>query len=257
MDVLRTTRSIVGGSVALLMVSHLDFQPGDIDIYTPMSQSETVLALVDKRLGFSRRASASLSYDDLSFLKLVYYFEKGDKKMNVMIVRGEDPSIAIFQYHSTVVMNFLTAFGLYCGYPSLTLANLGVANLPALLRNPDARGRYLYCFQKYRGRGFLIEGDVTDLPLYGDHVCRVDAECPHTIRSTLDGKGLYVDLFSPPSVAETELRALNGSMVVWHLGGPMCGQSAAYFEGFVISLPSTVSTVRPTSRFVLVLIFFA
>jgi hypothetical protein len=244
---LKITRSIISGSAVLLMVSDLDFEPGDLDIYSPTSQIETVLAMVEKTLGFKRRRSTALTYDTQTHIKRVYHLEKGQKQMNVMVIRGEDPTIAIFQFHSTVVMNYLTAFGLYCAYPALTLGNRGVANLSAILRNPSSRERILRCFDKYRARGVEIENDVTIFPEFAHHVCHVAAECPLTVRSTSDGKGLYQELF-PPLEMEAVFATKNEHLVVWHLGGPMCrkdGQTT-YFNDFSFSSQACLITVSTT-----------
>ncbi|KAJ7441876.1 hypothetical protein FB451DRAFT_955794, partial [Mycena latifolia] len=154
---LKTTRSIISGSVALLMVTDLHFEPGDIDIYVPTSQHDTALAIAERKLGFEARWSNVPTYDNNSEIKTVVHLQKGEKWMNLIVVKGEEPTIAVFQFHSTLVMNYLTAFGLYCAYPTLTLKGLGVANLPALLRDISSPGRSIECFEKYRDRGFSIE----------------------------------------------------------------------------------------------------
>ncbi|KAJ7758268.1 hypothetical protein B0H16DRAFT_1280291, partial [Mycena metata] len=151
---LRITRSIVSGSAALRMVSDIDFTPGDLDIYTPLSQEETAMEIVQRDMNFQAVASRMpLGYTDHSGIFKVHRLEKGIKSINIIIVRGENPTEALFRFHSTVVMNCLTAFGLYCAYPSLTLSDYGVANLPVVLRDVGVRLNALECFEKYRVRG--------------------------------------------------------------------------------------------------------
>ncbi|KAJ7019104.1 hypothetical protein C8F04DRAFT_1276688 [Mycena alexandri] len=140
MALLRMTRSIVSGSAALLMVSNLDFEPGDLDIYSPLSQEETVLSIASLRLGFDLKGTRiPRCYPSNAAISTVHRLEKGQKSMNIIIVDSEDPVAAIFHFHLTVVMNYLTAFGLYCAYPTLTLSDYGVANLSAVLRDTAVR----------------------------------------------------------------------------------------------------------------------
>ncbi|KAJ7482516.1 hypothetical protein FB451DRAFT_1029793 [Mycena latifolia] len=242
MAMLRTTRSIVSGSVALLMISDMDFEPGDIDIYVPTSQSETALAIAQGKLGFEVRHGNVPAYDNNSGIKRVVHLQKGEKWMNIIVVKGEDPTAAVFQFHSTVVMNYLTAFGLYCAYPSLTLKRLGVANLPALLREVSTPGRSADCFEKYRDRGINIENDVTKFVAHAHHECHTDPECPHTVRSTRDGKGLYIELF-PQTAEETAYASANGYLIIWSLGGPMCSEGDTFFENVVVSVKASQRTV--------------
>ncbi|KAJ7044249.1 hypothetical protein C8F04DRAFT_896201, partial [Mycena alexandri] len=151
---LRTTRSIVSGSAALLMVTDLEFVPGDLDIYMPLSQEEPAMAIVQRHMNFELVTSRMpRGYPDNSGITKVHRLEKGARSMNIIIVQGEDPAIAIFHFHSTIVMNYLTGFGLYCAYPSLTLSDVGVVNLPAVLRELGIRRNAEECFDKYRARG--------------------------------------------------------------------------------------------------------
>ncbi|KAJ6509632.1 hypothetical protein DFH09DRAFT_1334137 [Mycena vulgaris] len=240
---LRTTRGIVSGSAALLMVADVDFNPGDIDIYVPTSQIDTALALAEKRLGFKPVPFRVQGYAASQTVNRVFYLIKGSKHMNIMVVRGEDPTVAIFQFHSTAVMNYLTAYGLYCAYPSLTKSKLSVANVSTLIGESGRRDRIEACFDKYRRRGILVENDVTKFPGHEIHNCFVDAECPHTVRSTIDGKGDYVELFERTE-AEAEWEKLNGRMAIWHMGGPMCDAKNIYFSNFATSLKSAPITAQ-------------
>ncbi|KAJ7018225.1 hypothetical protein C8F04DRAFT_1199167 [Mycena alexandri] len=217
MALLRTTRSIVSGSAALLMVTDLEFVPGDLDIYTPLSQEEPAMAIVQRHMNFELVTSRM----PRGLPRQLRNHEGSPPREGG---EGEDPAIAIFHFHSTIVMNYLTGFGLYCAYPSLTLSDVGVVNLPAVLRELGIRRNAEECFDKYRARGITLVNDVKKLWRHSLHECRRDAECPHTIRSTLDARGLYVALFQPTD-AEDEYIARNRYATIWMLGGPMCGET--------------------------------
>ncbi|KAJ7021220.1 hypothetical protein C8F04DRAFT_923740, partial [Mycena alexandri] len=157
MALLRMMRSIVSGSAALIMVSNLEFVPGDLDIYTPLSQEEPALAILQRNMRFDPVSTwIPRGYANNEAILKVHRLEKGSKSVNVIIVQGEDPAAAVFHFHSTIVMNYLSAFGLYCAYPSLTLTDVGVMNLPVVLRDVGVRTNAEECFEKYRDRGVTL-----------------------------------------------------------------------------------------------------
>ncbi|KAJ7019259.1 hypothetical protein C8F04DRAFT_975950 [Mycena alexandri] len=248
MALLRQTRSIVSGSAALLMVSELEFVPGDLDVYTPLSQEEAALAIVQGSMGFDKVSSwMPHGYCSNAAICKVHRLAKARKSINLIIVQGEDPAAAVFHFHSTIVMNYLSGFGLYCAYPGLTLLDAGVMNLPVVLRDVRARGSAEECYEKYRDRGVTMVNDVKKLSGHGRHDCRRDAECPHTVRSTVDELGLYVELLQPTD-AEEEYLARHRYATIWMLGGPMCGARGTYFGNFVASLKASEITVSKQSE---------
>ncbi|KAJ7758617.1 hypothetical protein B0H16DRAFT_1820572 [Mycena metata] len=248
LDLLRTTRGIVSGSAALLMVTDMDFKPGDLDIYIPASQDQTALLLVQRRLGYQLKKSSARSYENNADIKRVHLLTKGRNKIHVVTTKGENAAATIFRFHSTIVMNLLTAWGIYCAYPSLTLKRKGVANLPTLLNDLSLSIRSRTCYEKYRSRGVTLENDVRKFPEHAAHICHASAECPHTVRSTSDGKGLYVELFNQPP-HEVQRQEMGEYTTVWMLGGPMCSSGNTFCTGFNKSLASIMKTVRvPATR---------
>ncbi|KAJ7164307.1 hypothetical protein C8R46DRAFT_901721, partial [Mycena filopes] len=239
---LECTRGIVSGSAVLRMVTNLDFKPGDLDIYVPDSQEETAINLCTERLGFQLTMSMDPLYDTNTSLGTVHWLAKGTFKLNVMVVKGENAALAIFQFHSTIVMNFLTANGLYCAYPTLTLSNLAIPNRPIMRREGGFSQRCRDCFEKYRGRGVTYQTDARDFPGHAFHTCFVDSECPMTLRSTRDGRGAYRELF-PPSQLEVELQNEHRYLTVWMLGGPHCMHGEDFQEEFSASIKLREATV--------------
>ncbi|KAJ7020468.1 hypothetical protein C8F04DRAFT_974253 [Mycena alexandri] len=111
---LRTTMGVVSGSVALLMATDMAFKPGDMDIYVPASQDQTALAIAQTHLGFTLKKLSARTYQNNVDIKRVHTLKKGPKKINIIMTKGENAMAAIFQFHSMIVMNVLTAAGLYC-----------------------------------------------------------------------------------------------------------------------------------------------
>jgi hypothetical protein len=84
------------------------------------------------------------------------------------------------RFHSTLVMNYVSWFGLVVLYPEWTLKKCGLI-IADTLASRD-------CVTKYVERGYALQRDVFELtgPLQ-EHVCGVDPYCPTTARSLYDG----------------------------------------------------------------------
>ncbi|KAJ7709301.1 hypothetical protein B0H16DRAFT_1271026, partial [Mycena metata] len=180
------TRGLISGSIALLMVTDLEFEPGDIDLYVPLSQEDTAIRLCIQELDFVQTESRDSLYDNSSSVKTVHWLENSSRRMNIIVVENENPAVAVFRFHSTVVMNFLCSRGLYCAYPSLTLYHLSIPNSGLMMSDAEVAQKCRDCFEKYRERGIRFERDPRTFPGHGIHACFVDAECTSTIRSTED-----------------------------------------------------------------------
>ncbi|KAJ7099204.1 hypothetical protein C8R44DRAFT_947505, partial [Mycena epipterygia] len=163
-------------------------------LYIPQSQEDTAITLITNELGFSVSDSNKPPYENNTHIQTVHWLNKGEKKINIIVVKGENTILAIFEFHSTIVMNFLSAHGLYCAYPTLTLHKLTTPNLPIMIREIGLSGRCDACFEKYRRRGISYETDARIFPGHTTHTCYIDGECPSTVRTTSDSRGLYMEL---------------------------------------------------------------
>jgi hypothetical protein len=227
------------------MLVEMDFEAGDLDIYVPTSQDDTMLTIAKRQLRFREFAYTTSAYNINSSIKKIHHLRKKGKRMNLVVVKGEEPTVAIFQFQSTVVMNYLSASEIYCAYPSLTMHRLSVVNVPVLIREsqrPGGRDRIYSCLEKYFARGISFKSDVKQFNGHTHHNCHTDAECPLTIRTNFDEKGLRATLFPLTEAEETRL-TLNKHMVVWALGGPKCGSTCTFFKEFAFSVKASVMTV--------------
>jgi hypothetical protein len=160
---------------------------------------------------------------------------------------GENAAVAIFMFHSTLVMNFASHKGVYCAFPDLTFANTGLAN-PTCLQENCAAHRTRQALQKYRDRGFTITTDLCDVSDFANHECGVDRNCPATFRTLHDGRGSFFPFHSHEILPAA---ALDNSVydglhsVVWSLGGPICGRGDHYHDRMAFSVDLCSRTVRP------------
>ncbi|KAG1871364.1 hypothetical protein DFJ58DRAFT_742113 [Suillus subalutaceus] len=125
------TRTVVSGLSAL----HL-FQPKssalrlqDLDVYATEEFSEKVLNHFkdDKEYTVTNTVKWRRDYDG-SAISRVHKLEKDDKMVDVIITDWISAIIPILQYHSTVVMNYMTARTFVSLYPKWTKENKSLVN---------------------------------------------------------------------------------------------------------------------------------
>ncbi len=154
-----------------------------------------------------------------------------------MTCAGDSALPAIFEFHSTVVMNFISSHGLYCAYPHLTMAEQGIPSSSYFAETRSQTSRRL--LRKYRERGYVIEEKLDDHLSAVGHTCFVHPSCPLTIRTLYDGHGAFMTFAAPAE--GTDIRAPiiydNKHSAVWTLGGMACNHMALYHKRFVCSIP--------------------
>ncbi|KIK19910.1 hypothetical protein PISMIDRAFT_63470, partial [Pisolithus microcarpus 441] len=124
--------TIILGSTALhiLLPTHgTAWTPGDLDIYIPQSTSAHLL----KKLvleGFTSVSEVDMNKKGYSHCKLscVFVLTKGHLCINVLVSSTSAAISPILQFHSTTVMNFISADTIFSCYPSLTLRHLSMMN---------------------------------------------------------------------------------------------------------------------------------
>ncbi|KAJ7195570.1 hypothetical protein C8J57DRAFT_1104634, partial [Mycena rebaudengoi] len=232
-SILAATRSVVSGSLPLAVISGGRFVPQDLDIYVPATQERALLSLLLEHFGLSEVKFYSFSsrYDDCFAVKSSRWLTSGGngRTVNVLTCVGESAILPVFCFHSSVVMNFISAEGLYCAYPKLTARRVAI---PAFVRNMTSlkARRLRECFSKYMSRGFSFCIDLDRVGRRG-HVCRRDSSCPLTLRSLYDGAGLFVPRSDRTvgSGGKSETVACiydELHSVTWTLGSGSCGCSS-------------------------------
>ncbi|KAH6906297.1 hypothetical protein BKA70DRAFT_1289833 [Coprinopsis sp. MPI-PUGE-AT-0042] len=183
------------GSFVLALASALedDFTPNDLDIYVPDSSYDTLVEGLDA-LGYrllDHNECAVPPYADANqTLTRVEVFgtDKGQTYLNIISVVGPDPRIAIFLFHSTIVMNWMDSHSITIAYPSLTFNRLSLTNE---WRDPPLQKR-VACWDKYRGRGISFLSNCCDDEFLADQ-CGAGFCCYRAERSTDDGGCLKFD----------------------------------------------------------------
>lgn len=189
-QLLTRTRSVISGSSVLLALLPWNFEPGDIDIYTPRTQARVVIRALLRLFGFTLDPT-TMHYLDMAGVHCVYYLRKGSVKINVIESLNGSSIAPLFFFHSTAVMNFMDEFGVYCAYPLLTFQRKSLLNSQTNNRSALSVAAIEKCVIKYQDRGFEFSADITDWVDPIRHICESDPYCPLTIRVVHDRGSFY------------------------------------------------------------------
>jgi uncharacterized protein with PQ loop repeat len=156
---LGATRSLISGSVPVAVLFEGRFKPNDVDIYCPESEEDTMRDILGAQ-EFQLDRETTIHYPKHLAIRRVLWLTKGSAKINLIIVKGDNAAVAIFQFHSTLVMNFICVYGTYLAYPELTLNGNSLVNT-AFILDPTTMRRSAKCFAKYQERGFTFRSKAS------------------------------------------------------------------------------------------------
>lgn len=133
---LKDTRSVMSGSGVLHLCAPGVWWPNDLDFYCPRGEKDNLVRrLEDQGYAKALRTDAPATYqgdheyEGIPFLSDILIMRKmvgeGDAKINIIECEAPSAEAAIFTFHSTQVMNAMTADGIICFYPELTLEDRG------------------------------------------------------------------------------------------------------------------------------------
>lgn len=220
LDVLNHTRSVVSGSAALAVINPWSFTPNDIDIYVPRTHDALLIELMSTRFGYNV-ASISNVYPSFSSISTIYNLTNGAHSVQIMVTESANPLAALFRFHSTVVMNFISAHGVYSAYPILTSQRRGLKNQYELTHHSQSHETVRVCFDKYKERGYEIADNLSDWPEFNGHVCTLTGSCPGIDRY-VDDRHAYFHRFSNASPENKPNRVFSSGIdrPVWCLERP-------------------------------------
>lgn len=115
-------------------------------------------------------------------------------------------TIAVFMFHSTFVMNYITWNTIVSLYPRMMAKKTGLLNTNTF----RISSRILQCLVKYKNRGFMNMRRAIDW--IGEHKCSANPYCAKCTRTITDSATMRLN-FGPPGVA-AEL--IDGAMT-WNL----------------------------------------
>ncbi|KAH6910965.1 hypothetical protein BKA70DRAFT_1099687 [Coprinopsis sp. MPI-PUGE-AT-0042] len=191
--------SYISGSAVLAVMHGNCFTPNDLDFYVPSRRwfffkwfllAHRDLYLVED-LGSIGKKIYTARYP-LPGIDAIWYFRnrKTNAIINVIVTKTHSPLPAIIGFHSTLVMNFISYFGIVSLYHEGTAKKQGWYNGTGRMKRRDERWA-----DKYRSRGFHIFKNSQDgQDAIGWHKCGSSPRCTQTIRSLFDN-GVHVYKF--------------------------------------------------------------
>jgi hypothetical protein len=102
-------------------------------------------------------------------------------------MHGINATLPIFMLHSTAMMNFISAYGVFCTYPQLILTSHALSNYTG-----PAPKEAKVVFEKYDQRGFTIEQSLDSWSDFDGHICMSAHVCPQTIHTLYDSSSLFI-----------------------------------------------------------------
>ncbi|KAJ7023293.1 hypothetical protein C8F04DRAFT_895028, partial [Mycena alexandri] len=159
MEAMLTTSSIIAGSVPANIRTGSRFTPNDLDIVTPASEEDTMLAIL-KRYGFERTGNKT-PRGMQGTLRMLYTLSKGKSTVRLWVASSENPTVPVMLTATTFVMNYISPWGIYCAYPRMTLTNRGLLNYftddGLDLDHEITYARIMQALNKYRLRGVSLK----------------------------------------------------------------------------------------------------
>ena len=156
-----------------------------------------------------------------SKIHTILNLSNGIRSLDIVVSQKNMGLPPIFHFHSTAVMNFISANHIFCAYPALTFHGLSMVNLGPLY--VGCRGRNTFnALRKYMEQGFR-------------HINCAEAHqynilCKTSPRTLTDGRGMWVDIKRLPyvSVSSKDIFSCFECMdVCWILGGMVCDTECA------------------------------
>ncbi|KAG2108802.1 hypothetical protein BD769DRAFT_1365826 [Suillus cothurnatus] len=205
-NVLECTGSVISGSSAvnLILPKSEEFKIDNMDIYTTEKYAEVVIEYLKKEESHevNKRFKQKTEYDN-NAIKRVVKLKNGKKKIDVMVTHWNCAIIPILQFHSTLVMNCVTAHTIVSMYPDWTCARKGFVH-PQMYLNDKSNTHTVEALMKYTHRGFKLFSEPFEIE---QHECNSSATCPHTMRTTIDQKMFHWNVASGLTFSATTLLA--------------------------------------------------
>jgi hypothetical protein len=170
-DAMRRIGAVISGSSVLWLVDSLkdSWEAGDLDLYVPRNATQAMIdfllqqgyQLVPEPEGEPHGGP----YIDLGHLASVTKLVKGDIKIDLLESLSQSSVLPVTFFHSTAVMNYITADSISILYPKLTFSRIAVRC------NPDRRSVSSW-ERKYSRRLFHLFSAPKVYSTFQDVLCK-------------------------------------------------------------------------------------
>ncbi|RXW16787.1 hypothetical protein EST38_g9063 [Candolleomyces aberdarensis] len=189
LDFMREHNIVLSGSAVLAIVEPGSVEPNDLDMYVPrggMGEVEEFLLTNSEYVktgegggGVGLEEEEYTSFPFETGMKSVAFFRHrtANSIVNIIETDGTVATTAVFKFHTTFVMNYVTWNAIVCAYPKMTSDHVGLVNTHLL----DIPSRMVRCLIKYAMRGFTPLERVYDWKKE-DHDCGEVGYCGRSNR---------------------------------------------------------------------------
>ncbi|KAG2130954.1 uncharacterized protein EDB93DRAFT_1094604 [Suillus bovinus] len=239
MHFLKSSNAVISGSSALrliLAVADISWPISDLDIYILLSSGPSTTEFFH-----------CFGYDIIPYphpktkygckkIWSVVAAVKGSQKIDIVLSCDGRPILPIFQFHSSIVMNYFTPTTIFSAYPALTLQFKGIINPMACTHHHMLPPRTMRALTKYVNRGFQFASSGLAWTCAENHTCTQTFDCPLHARTSFDSGCLNVS-FSTPTCSSDIARCGSKEMYGWLLGGFYCQDLHYKFPPYVFYIP--------------------
>lgn len=241
LSIMRKHNIIIGGGTALQFMDPC-FISNDLDLLVACPKDDRLQSLATLKsfiesFGYEHVPYSEDHVNEYDGEHMVQMFHNSDtgRKIDIIVVLDTtSPTSAIFRFHSTIVMNYITADGLYVAYPLLLEKRLFLLNFEGSFSRPWP-SKMQRVLDKYCDRGFNPVLCDSDLTSFGPHSCGRSTSCAHTYRSCIDNRGcayVFNTHFCPCS--RRSLQSVGGRTPSWCIGGHcMFGDGVSSYRKYV------------------------
>ncbi|KAJ3544802.1 hypothetical protein NMY22_g2651 [Coprinellus aureogranulatus] len=183
---MREQKAIASGSAVLKILNPNMGRAGDLDLYIPNGTMGAAHAFLTQHHYYLSKC-----------IERVRYYTHTVTSALVNIIETSLPSAptAVFMFHSTVVMNYLTWNTVVCAYPLMTFAGYSLLNSSRF----EEPGRVQRCIEKYQHRGYSFVDTSLECQGFPDpHMCGDYRYCGHTERHVGDSTVMRLTLEEDP-----------------------------------------------------------
>lgn len=233
LSMMKFTDCLASGSFVVNILFPGRFIPGDLDLYTSSVFQQSVILFLRNhgythtKSVYTKHVKGSQYLNGLHTIDTIFELRHNvnQKKVNVIVSTGR-AILPILQFHSTLVMNYISHHGIVITNGALTMQGIGISNILPEKITPQVK----QCFDKYINRGFNIWQYNRQ-----KHECAASGGCAQTTRCLFDD---HIEHFVFPSQthgSKTTLRLNEAKIAKWRApSGPCCLTINDDRHGFVI-----------------------
>ncbi|KAI6011234.1 hypothetical protein BKA83DRAFT_4132226 [Pisolithus microcarpus] len=225
-DMLHSCDAVISGSTALhvlLPECGTLWTPTDLDIYVLHREAERLLDhLTDQGYAIIAELPVKKVGYTYSHVSRLVVLTNGKNSVDVVVSKTSTTLSPIFQFHSTAVMNFISADTIFSGYPTLTLWHLSVVNAGPLYYHPQ-RHAMICAICKY------IKWGIRYICCEQQH--GLTNTCKVTMRTVTDHATMWFNFQARSHTSHSFQEVFRGFGVLdlqWMLGGMLCSLECAF-----------------------------